>query len=288
MELRQIKHFMAVAETGSFTKASERVSISQPAMSASIAKLESELQVKLLDRSRTKIVPTPAGMRLKDRANAILSACSSIKAELRSVATPQPLRIGVLKTLATRPIANLISGYRCLVPGASFILVDGPAEDLRKRLSEKRVDAIITRLEGEAPEFRTRELFREKFVLAAPMDHRFAKEQSVRLSALDGEPYISRTACETFQATTKVLTERSIKFRVTYRTDQDDRALSLVAAGVGLTMLPELFRAPGIQHVQLSDFEIERTIAIQWHEDAEVPQLSQFIKIAASHDWQAA
>ena len=61
MELYQIKHFIAVAETGGFTKGAQRVAISQPAISASIAKLESELDVKLLDRRRSPVVPTAAG-----------------------------------------------------------------------------------------------------------------------------------------------------------------------------------------------------------------------------------
>jgi DNA-binding transcriptional LysR family regulator len=63
MELYQIKHFIAVVETGGFTKGGQRVAISQPAISASIAKLEAELDVKLLDRRRSPVVPTAARAR---------------------------------------------------------------------------------------------------------------------------------------------------------------------------------------------------------------------------------
>ena len=64
MELYQIKHFVAVVEAGGFTKGAERVAVSQPAISASIAKLEAELNVKLLERRHSQVVPTPAGNAL--------------------------------------------------------------------------------------------------------------------------------------------------------------------------------------------------------------------------------
>ena len=287
MELRQIRHFMAVAETGSFTKASERVSISQPALSASIAKLEDELQVRLLDRTRAKVVTTVAGQRLRERAGSILSACSAIKAELKSGDAPQPLRIGVLRTLSTHPIANLIAGYRRLRPGASFVLYEGPAEELRARLREHKVDAILTRIDTPSKDVRTREKFSERFVVSAPMDHHLATRDQIELSDLNGESYISRTACEMADTTTALLKERRIRFRVTYRTDQDERALALVAAGVGVTVAPELFRAPGVKQIELSDCPVQRIIGLQWFKSGETDEVTQFISIAEQHDWMA-
>ena len=86
MELYQIKHFIAVAETGGFTKGAQRVAISQPAISASIAKLETELDVKLLDR-RSPVVPTAAGARLLEAGKNILQTCNAAKAELKTITT---------------------------------------------------------------------------------------------------------------------------------------------------------------------------------------------------------
>jgi len=88
MELYQIKHFIAVAETGGFTKGAQRVAISQPAISASIAKLEAELDVQLLDRRRSPVVPTAAGTRLLEAGKNILQTCNAVKAELKTITTP--------------------------------------------------------------------------------------------------------------------------------------------------------------------------------------------------------
>ncbi len=85
MELHQIKHFVAVAETGGFTKGAQRVAVSQPAISTSVAKLEAELDVKLLDRRPSQVVPTPAGVRFLEVGKEILRSCNAVKAELKKL-----------------------------------------------------------------------------------------------------------------------------------------------------------------------------------------------------------
>ena len=88
MELYQIRQFVAVAETGSFTKGASRAGVSQPAISAAVAKLEEEMGQKLLDRRQGSVVPTAAGSRLFDAAKDILLACNTIKSTLRAASAP--------------------------------------------------------------------------------------------------------------------------------------------------------------------------------------------------------
>jgi DNA-binding transcriptional LysR family regulator len=80
MEIYQIIHFIAIVETGSFTIGADRAAISQSAISASIAKLEAEFGVQLLDRRRSPVVPTGAGERLLEAGKAILQICNTVKA----------------------------------------------------------------------------------------------------------------------------------------------------------------------------------------------------------------
>ena len=82
MEIYQIIHFIAIVETGSFTKGADRAAVSQSAISASIAKLEAEFDVQLLDRRRSPVVPTDAGARLFEAGKAILQICKTVKGEL--------------------------------------------------------------------------------------------------------------------------------------------------------------------------------------------------------------
>ena len=82
MEIYQLIHFIAIIETGSFTKGADRAAVSQSAISASIARLEAEFDVQLLDRRRSPVVPTAAGERLLEAGKAILQICNTVKGEL--------------------------------------------------------------------------------------------------------------------------------------------------------------------------------------------------------------
>ena len=129
MELYQIRHFIAVVEAGGFTKAAERIAVSQPAISASIAKLEAELETRLLDRQHTVVVPTPEGMRLLEAGKEILQKCNTVKAEFEAIANRRPLRIAVMSPLSSEPVSNLLNSFRQANPNmpieVAVIAMDG-------------------------------------------------------------------------------------------------------------------------------------------------------------------
>lgn len=287
MELRQIRHFIAVAETGSFTKAAQRTSVSQPALSASVAKLEAEYQVKLLDRRRSRVVPTAAGRRLLERSSAILLACNSVRAQLRSASGSRPMRIGVLRTFATPPVCRLIKIFSRMRPDAAFELCDGTKDTLLTKLADHRLDTVIGRIDGPDSRFASSTLFKEKFILAVPTNHRFAHENAVKLGDIDGEPFVARTGCEIYEQTTKLLADLGINLRFAYKTDQDYRALSLVSAGIGIAIIPELFDAAGVSKVDIADFDFSRNMGLYWNSDAENEYLEKFLLVASAHDWRS-
>ena len=106
--------------------------------------------------------------------------------------------------------------------------------------------------EGSGPGQRSVELLREDYGLVVSLNHRFAFYESVQLSDLNGERFIVRTHCETFGSTTKLLAERGIRSQVVYRTDQDDRALALVGAGMGVALMPAIFDASDVKKSQFA------------------------------------
>src|SRR5258708_34138839 len=114
MELYQIRDFVAVVEAGSFTKGAELAAVSQPALSASIGRLEAELKVKLLERQRTKVTPTMSGSKLLTAATEILRDCSSLKCELKGFASPRTLLLGVLRTIASPKMGTFIRNFRAV------------------------------------------------------------------------------------------------------------------------------------------------------------------------------
>jgi DNA-binding transcriptional LysR family regulator len=105
-------------------------------------------------------------------------------------------------------------------------------------------------------------LLREEYGLVVSLQHRFASYRSIQLSDLNGERFIVRTRCETFRDTTKLLAARGIRSRVVYKTDQDDRALALVGAGLGVALMPSIFEAPKVRKVPVRDFHAKRVISL--------------------------
>lgn len=284
MEIYQIKHFVAIVETGSFTKGADRAAVSQSTISISIAKLEAEFGVQLLER-RSPVVPTGAGERLVEVGKAILQLCSSVKGELETIAKPKLLRIGILQSLSSRHVSKLLGSFRRDNPFVAIEMFDGVGEQLLGLLSDRRVDAILTIFDDDSSsKFPSRVLFDEPYVLAVPEAHRFAQRESVNLSDLRGEPFIVRARCDRYHDVSDALDSRGITLNVMYKTDQDDRALALVAAGVGLALFPAHFEMPTVKKVAVSDLGLSRSIGLLWLRERE-NDLKEFIKFAESHCW---
>jgi DNA-binding transcriptional LysR family regulator len=283
MELHQIRHFIAVVETGGFTKGAERAAVTQPAISASIAKLEAELEVKLLDRRHSPVVPTAAGARLLEAGKSILQICNSVKAELKNIATPKLLRIGVLQSLSNFQVSNLLGTFRRTNSDIAMEVSDGSNEQLIELLAERKLDAVLTVLDEETSKFAGRVLFKEPYVLAVPRDHRFGGRKCVKLADLQDEPFIVRTGCDRFQDASHALVSREIGIRVVYKTAHIDRTLALVAEGMGVSFIPAGLGTPGVKRVQVPDLGFFRASGLLWRPEREDDCLNQFIAFAERH-----
>jgi DNA-binding transcriptional LysR family regulator len=284
MEIYQIIHLIAVVETGSFTKGADRVAVSQSAISASIAKLEAEFDVQLLDRQRSPVVPTDAGKRLLEAGRAILQICSTVKGELETIARPKLLRIGILQSLSSRHVSKLLGSFRRANTHVAIEVCDGSNEQLVELLAERQLDAVLTILDDGASKFPSRVLFEEPYVLAVPEDHPFAQRESVTLADLHDEPFIVRTGRDRFKDASNALVSRGVKIRVVYRTSQIDRTLALVAAGVGLSFIPARLVTPAVKQVTVADMGFFRTYGLLWRVERE-NDLKEFIKFAENHCW---
>ena len=238
----------------------------------------------MLER-RSPVVPTGAGERLVEVGKAILQLCSAVKGELETIAKPKLLRIGILQSLSSRHVSKLLGSFRRDNPFVAIEMFDGVGEQLLGLLSDRRVDAILTIFDDDsASKFPSRVLFDEPYVLAVPEAHRFAQRESVNLSDLRGEPFIVRARCDRYHDVSDALESRGITLNVMYKTDQDDRALALVAAGVGLALFPAHFEMLAVKKVAVSDLGLSRSIGLLWLRERE-NDLKEFIKFAESHCW---
>lgn len=285
MEVRQLKHFIAIAETGSFTRASERVALSQPALSASIAKLEADLGVQLLIRNRTKVLLTNAGHRLLQEAQVIVGTWSKLKNSVRQGQASPPLRIGIHWTVPSRHMARLIRKLQETDPAINVDLTDGNQEYLITQLQSGTFHGIILGEDSDAKTSGFNPIFRDQFMISAPYTHRFARQSVVALSELREEPLILCRSCEKYPEIIKALSRNDINPRFVYTTDQAEGALNLVSAGVGVAIVPGTFNIPSIEMIPLQDLDITRTVGLQWVSRQAHEHLETFYQAALQYDW---
>lgn len=290
MEFYQLKHLIAVIETGGFTKGAERVAVSQPAISSSIAKLEAELNVRLVERRPGGVVPTAAGARLLEAGRSILQACQDIKAEVVAIANRTTLRIGVMSPLGSEGIADLLTAYQQAHPEIEIELIDGHCDgwchcdNLFSPLGDGERDAVLSILNDRVTSrFAAQALFRLPYQLAVKFDHPFAARAQVSVEDLAGEPLILPERCAFLSDVTQALGRLGGRLRAVYRTDHDDRALALVASGLGLSLIAGRFDVAGVKLVPVSDLGLFRTIGLVWPHERFNPAIQNLIEFAKGH-----
>ena len=289
MELQQLRLFLAAAESESFTRGAERAFVSQPALSASIAKLESEMGVKLFTRNKRNVVLTPAGRMLLKRAQVIVGECSRAKDELKRHDEQRTLRLGVVNTLSIKPVARLIEQYRRENPGLRVRVTDASEPEIHKLAQENRIDLALTRLQSQSSTkqsfVHTKELFSEVFTVAMAPDHHLSRSPYLSIKDLQKEPFISRSHCEHRRVLQDLLKAENIRLNVTYITNQDDRALALVEAGVGIAIVPEHYKFSGIVTCPLVEMESRRSIGFQWGNSDSLEEITRFVNFAGTAQW---
>ncbi|CAL4866052.1 Hydrogen peroxide-inducible genes activator [Asticcacaulis sp. MM231] len=260
MELYLLRYFLAVVETGSFTKAAGACLITQPTLSAGIKRLEDQIGVALFIRNNKRVSLTTAGARFLPRAKAILHEVNMASAEIAQTDQADVLRLGVLQTLPSALVARLLVGFAAAHPGIRFDLFDGTEQELLNRLDERGIDFALSlrRVEDDT----SLALFEEGYQLALSRQHRLAAERIIRGEDLANESMIVRSRCEVLSETSRHFTDRNVRPPLVYRTAQDERALSMVGAGVGITVMPESYTAPDVVRIPMKGFNPRRTVAL--------------------------
>lgn len=296
-ELYQLRYFLSVVETGSFTKAAERAFVTQPTLSAGIQKLETTLGVRLFNRSNRRVYLTEAGARFVERAKAILHQCNLAEREVHETKAPKVLRLGVLMTIPCALLERLLGGFRRAEPDVVIELFEGTEQELLNRLESGGMDLALTLLRGPAAEGSDRPeppvvLFEEGYALAISASHPLARRTEVAGRELADEPTIVRTRCEILSETSRYFTDQNVRPRLVYRTPQDERALAMVAAGLGFTTLPQSYEHPGVVKVKLTGYDYRRRVGLILSdlidEEEKKPLLDRFTAFARREPWREA
>ncbi|MBL4899404.1 MAG: LysR family transcriptional regulator [Colwellia sp.] len=289
MELQQLRYFLAAAESQSFTRGAERAFVSQPALSSAISKLENEVGVKLFIRNKRNVALTPAGRKLVQRAKLILGECAKAKDELKQHEMQRRLQIGVINTLSVSYISRLIKEYRLENPDLKLNIIDGSSTEIHKLEHEGRVDLALTLLkEGRNINRKfsySKALFSEPYVVAMARDHHLCKSNSVSIKDLNKELFIGRIHCEHKEVFESLLKQHDVKLNMAYITNQDERAIALVEADVGVAIIPEHYTSARITTLPLTEDQSKRVIGLEWGKNENINEVTKFVDFCSTASW---
>jgi DNA-binding transcriptional LysR family regulator len=262
MDRYLLRYFLAVAELGSFSKAAARVSVTQPTLSVGIAKLEAELGARLFERTTRRVSLTPAGSRFLTHARRITQEYETAVREVAETPQMKRVRAGVLSTIAARDLDRIVAHHAKHSDGEALQLLDSTERDIANRLSDGRLDLAVTILRPGLESFAQEKLRSEAYVLFVGPHHKLSGVSHVEGGDLAGETMIVRRQCEGLPEISRYFTNRDVRPSFSLRTLSDDRAMSMVAAGLGITVAPESFRRSGVAAVKLDGFELSRDVGL--------------------------
>ncbi len=273
-----LRYFLSVIDTGNFTRAAAACNVSQPTLSVGIAKLEKSLGQSLFDRTNRRVALTDAGARLVSYARTIEASFAAAEREVIGAAAMRTLRLGMLTTTPRRWIERFLLAHRATGAGGQIEIVEGRDRELRERLTRGRIDAALMLLrDGDDGE----PLRTEGYGLALGASHPLAGRTVIRAEDLVNDPMIVRRHCELLPETSRFFTSRGVRPVFAARTTSDDTALSYVRAGLGVTVMPDGFREPGIVRAALEGFDFTRDLGLVFAPHVAAKELVQSPAIVA-------
>lgn len=242
MELRQLEYFLMVSKTNSFTRAAERLYVSQPAVTNAIRSLEEELGIQLFDRNQKQAILTTEGQVFCKHVENIMRGVSTTIFEINEL---KNLNNGVL-TLAitpiagTRPIPMFLKMFKKQYPNIKLSFIEGNVPEIQTLLIEDKADLGIVILGDNNILLDYTRLGSQELVVCCSKEHCFQRKNSIELSELVNEPLILLTQdCLLRKLIIKEFERLNTLPQIAFESNHIQTIKSLVACNAGLTILPQ-------------------------------------------------
>jgi DNA-binding transcriptional LysR family regulator len=284
LELRHLRVLREVARTGSFTGAARSLGYTQPAVSQQIRALERAAGTTLVARAGRSIRLTEAGAVLSMHAAGILTSLGRAEDEVAAIAGLHAgrVRLSAFPSGSATLVPTAIAHATAAHPGLTVTLTEEEPPVSVQSLRAGEADIALTfsyagSADGEDPDLDSTELLVDPLLAVLPVGHALADEPSVPIEALAGEPWIA--GCPRCRSNLiDVCSQRGFEPGIAYATDDNVAAQSLVAAGLGVALMPQLVlaavRHEGIVSRPLT-VEVRRTIVAKtWPDMRRVPAVA--------------
>lgn len=259
MELRQLRYFVAVAEELSFSRAAERLNVSQPPLSMQIKALEEELGATLFSRTRRKVEITHAGVLLLASAR---KALGELRRAAEVVALSAKGEAGLIRLGFTGSVPmldmfpRLMRAFRDRYPEIGIELRHMSTAQQLQALLDEELDVGILRPPyyfQAGPGLIAHRIWRDELAVFLPANHRLSSSRApVSLGQLSGDIFVSVASdigCGMYEHFTTLCNEAGFAPKVAQHARELGSVLGLVAAGIGIAILPECYARVGISDV---------------------------------------
>jgi len=291
MDIKQLEYFLAVANARSFSRASELIPISQPALSRQIRLLEEELGGALFERHRHGVTVTETGAALAESAKNIVQQIRSVTERAKSLATEPngALAFAIPPSLRRLLTTKLTAQFHTQYPNVLLSIFEGPTFATREMVAKEQVELAVISTIDSGRDLQLDPLITEKLYLVGPVDASLNEKRSISVARLAAVPLIATPTQNSLrQIVDNALQSERLASDVRIETTTVDMMLQLIADGVGYTVLPYCAVAEAVKTKQVRVAPI-RGMSISWAVAARADRpLSTAAKVFKSLLWETA
>lgn len=270
MELFQLRYFLKVVELGNFTRAAEANSVSQPALSQAIQKLEDELGQPVFERLGRRVELTDAGRMLLPRATQAVQLVDEARASITDDGESGQIRVSAIPTIAPYLLPSVLGEFASQFPQVQFEVQEEVTDQVVKRLRHGETDAALLALPFDSTHLEVVPLFEEELQLVLPAGHELADRKRITLRTLREYPFILLDEAHCLSDNVISFCHRKAFQPITTgRFTQLATVLELVALGQGVSLVPQMARDadrdPRRVYRSLSGERPTRRIVLSWN-----------------------
>ena len=244
LEFQQLQAFVAVANSGNFTRAATELNTSQPTLSRLILKLESQIGRPLFERKPRGVELTEAGELMLVRSKDILALVDDTFSELSESDTKGRIRLGAIPTIAPFYLPHILKSFSKLYPGVTISIVEDTTDNLVKSCNNGELDIVILALPTEVKYLTVTPLFDEELLLVMQQGHELSNEDEIKLEDLERYPFLMLSPAHCLsEHIISFCRLKSISPVSIQNTSQLATVQELVALGHGISMIPAMARS---------------------------------------------
>jgi DNA-binding transcriptional LysR family regulator len=276
MELRQLEYFVAVAEEGGFTRAAERVHISQPGVSAQVRQLERELGAPLFDRSGRAAGLTPAGRAALGPARTALASIDAVRTAVDEVngLVRGELTVGMVTACTVTPLFEALAAFHRAHPGIGISLLEDNSDRLVEQVRAGTADLALIGAAGDPPDdLGSFTVVRERLVAAVPAGHPLL-EAPVTLAAVGAHPVVCLPEGTGIRAVfDRARAARGVEPAIALQAAAPGAVMDLARRGLGVAVLSEsmIAEADGLVARLIEDVDDIAVLALVWAQRTQPP-----------------